>query len=199
MNGTRMCKFEDCERASRKRGWCERHYVQWSKGIPLFNRPSDSSRFWSKVDKSGECWLWTESMNQGYGIFWVKPGKVFSHRFAYQERYGNVIDGIMLDHICHTTACVRPDHLRPVRSKQNQENRISVAKNNTSGYRGVSWSEKRGGWIAGAISGGRKRYAGIHPTAALAGEAARLLRIELFTHNDIDRGLYVPNETKDAA
>ena len=29
------CRFGDCERPSRSRGWCHGHYAQWFQGRPL--------------------------------------------------------------------------------------------------------------------------------------------------------------------
>jgi hypothetical protein len=43
-------------------------------------------RFWSKVDKSGECWLWTAALtSEGYGVFGIYPGVAKrAHRLAYE-------------------------------------------------------------------------------------------------------------------
>lgn len=33
-------------------------------------------RFWAKVDKSGECWLWTSAISPGgYGAFWLNKSR----------------------------------------------------------------------------------------------------------------------------
>lgn len=72
-------------------------------------------RFWAKVDKSGECWLWTAArFTQGYGCvsIWRKVKK--AHRVAWEWENGPVPDGLQLDHLCFNKLCVRPDHLEPV-------------------------------------------------------------------------------------
>ena len=72
-------------------------------------------RFWSKVcaTESG-CWLWTGAKNScGYGCFCVrKPVIAYAHRHAFETLVGAIPDGLVLDHLCRTPACVRPLHLR---------------------------------------------------------------------------------------
>lgn len=75
-----------------------------------------SERFWSKVDTSGECWLWMAVRTvSGYGQFTPVHGKrAAAHRWAYAETYGAIPAGLTLDHLCRTRACVKPAHLEPV-------------------------------------------------------------------------------------
>lgn len=73
-------------------------------------------RFWSKVDRSGECWLWLAGKtDDGYGG-WSYPlagGLVTmrAHRFAFLITYGALNPDLVLHHTCETPLCVRPDHL----------------------------------------------------------------------------------------
>lgn len=73
-------------------------------------------RFWSKVDRSGECWLWTAGKTaDGYGGWrYGHDGQYISlrsHRFAFLVTHGALTEGTVLHHLCHTPACCRPDHL----------------------------------------------------------------------------------------
>lgn len=73
-----------------------------------------AERFWSKVDRSGECWLWTGSSrgSNNYGQFAVTPKRsVAAHRFAYELTHGPIPDGMLVCHTCDTPRCVRPEHL----------------------------------------------------------------------------------------
>jgi hypothetical protein len=79
-----------------------------------------SVRFWKYVDSSADCWRWTARKNRdGYGTFWDGRNKVLAHRWSWVEANGEIPDGLVLDHLCRTRSCVRPDHLRPVTSREN--------------------------------------------------------------------------------
>jgi hypothetical protein len=69
-------------------------------------------RFWSKVERTDDCWIWTGGRHDfGYGIFWVKGKFWRAHRWSYQQRYGPIPDGLDVLHRCDNPPCVNPDHL----------------------------------------------------------------------------------------
>src|SRR5215468_2724215 len=81
-------------------------------------------RFWRYVRKCrGEdgCWVWCGA-SAGlpgavhYGMFHVASGSsvMRAHAYAWMLANGPVPDGLVLDHMCGVTLCVRPDHLEPV-------------------------------------------------------------------------------------
>lgn len=85
--------------------------------LVLRRKPTSIERFWAKVDKSGECWLWTGCLNRdGYGH--ISDGSL-AHRFSYEIHVGPIPDGLTIDHLCRSRACVNPDHLEPVTLRTN--------------------------------------------------------------------------------
>ena len=81
-------------------------------------------RFWSKVDRSGECWTWTAARTRdGYPRFYFDGRVQYAHRLAWAEVNGPIPEGIDLDHVrargCTSKSCVRPEHLEPVTRQVN--------------------------------------------------------------------------------
>ena len=147
-------------------------------------------RFWSKVDKSGECWLWTggRSHSHGspaYGTFDVGGASVKAHRFAYELLVGVIPDGMQLDHLCFNKGCVNPEHLQLVTQKQNRENLVGAYSNSSTGERGIF--ERRGRYRVAVRHNGTLHHCGTYDTLDEAREVAWRKRFELFTHNAADR------------
>ena len=86
-------------------------FTKWDHATP-------EERFWAKVDKTDDCWLWTANRtNAGYGHFWLDRRMVLAHRFAYELLIGPIPDGLTLDHLCRVRACVNPAHLEAVTNR----------------------------------------------------------------------------------
>jgi hypothetical protein len=109
------------------------------KGSPW---PSDSHRFWAKVDlrDMDGCWLWTAGTNRGgYGGFNVRnggrPTTARAHRYAYEQLVGYIPDGLQLDHLCRNRLCVNPNHLEPVSSRTNVLRGEGLAAHNATKVR----------------------------------------------------------------
>jgi hypothetical protein len=149
--------------------------------------PSEAVNFWSKVDRSGDCWLWTAGcFSGGYGAFSMKRKPRKAHRVAYEMFNGPIPDGLLVDHLCHTPPCVNPGHLRAVTNKQNIENSRGRS-DSKSGIRGVCWDSQTGKWKAQVRHNDKLHHIGYFADLNKAGAAAAALRNELFTHNNLDR------------
>lgn len=142
-------------------------------------------RFWSYVKRGDGCWEWQRGIRgQGYGGFETGGKKVYAHRFAFADTYGPIPDGSFVDHICFNKLCVRPAHLRLVTKKQNNEHLPAKRKNNTSGYRGVTFHKGQQMYAVSVSHYGRRVHGGYFTDAEEAGRVAAALRAQLFTHDD---------------
>lgn len=107
----RKCSVDDCDRPAHGAGMCIKHWRYWRR----HGRPeplSDQERFWSHVDKSGDCWVWTAGRSPfGYGQFSRDHHPVAAHRASWEFANGPIPDGLFVLHHCDNPPCVRPDHL----------------------------------------------------------------------------------------
>lgn len=168
MDGT--CVYGDCEQPQgRAFGLCNAHYIRKSRGKPMdppVRNPAatDTERFWTKVNKTSGCWIWTGATMSGYGIFRMHSRNFVAHRVAYMWANGPIPNGYEVDHMCFTRACVNSDHLRLLTHQQNGQNRSSANANSRSGVRGVYWNELRQGWMCAAVIGDHMTRMGPFPT-----------------------------------
>ena len=97
-------------------------------GIYQRKRKSVKARFMAMVNNHGplsdrvlgRCWLWEAAKDrQGYGFFWYNGRQVGAHRWAYEQEYGPIPDGLQIDHLCRMPSCVRPTHMEPVTLAEN--------------------------------------------------------------------------------
>ena len=84
-------------------------------------------RFWDKVTTSNTnfykdtpCMEWSAFINpSGYGKFWFNGKNEQSHRLSYEDKYGKIQEGLVINHLCRNRSCVNPNHLEDVTQQEN--------------------------------------------------------------------------------
>lgn len=108
----------------------------------------------------------------------------FAHRLAWLYVYGEHPES-QIDHINGIRDDNRIANLRPATPQTNQYNK-RMAKNNTSGVKGVNWAKREGKWRARFNCEGRAVYVGLFDTlddaAAAIKEARESHHGQFFRH-----------------
>ena len=75
------------------------------------------TKFWNLVDTGniGECWKYLASPSQRYGKYSKKiDGKwklLGAHRYAWEQYFGEIPEGLFVCHHCDNPFCCNPYHL----------------------------------------------------------------------------------------
>ncbi len=86
-------------------------------------RDRSPQRFWKRVDKTGECWLWTGAKQpRGYGKTQWEGKFVGAHVLAWFLTHGTWPTQYILHH-CDTPPCCNPEHLFEGTAKDNAQDR----------------------------------------------------------------------------
>ena len=77
---------------------------------------AEIERYWSYVNRSDGCWLWTgELNNKGYGRFAIyrkgQRTRLLAHRVAYRLIKGVDLGTQLARHRCDTPPCCNPEDL----------------------------------------------------------------------------------------
>lgn len=152
--------------------------------------PAFQARFWVKVDRSGgpeACWPWLAGTDGDYGQIGLHGRMTPAHRIAYMLAHGAIPNGMLVDHICLNKLCINASHLRLATRKQNAEHLSGAHRDSKTGVRGVFWNTEKGKYQAKIGHSGKHFHVGYFDDIADAEAAVVAKRLELFTHNDLDR------------
>lgn len=100
-------------------------------------------RFWSKVNKTDDCWLWTAAVSnpkipeqidesRAYGIFWDGKRLVSAHRFMYELKRRTLRPGEIVMHLCDVPRCVNPEHLQAGSQSDNLRQAVERGRHRTN-------------------------------------------------------------------
>lgn len=120
-----------------------------------------------------------------FGYLQIRVGgrKYLAHRLAWLYVNGEFPEWD-LDHINQNKADNRISNLREATRSQNRQN-CGLQKNNTSGFRGVSWNSLFKCWVARIGLNGNRKCLGYFDSAEQANEAYIAAAKEFHTHNPL--------------
>lgn len=134
------CTISDCDRPHAAKGLCDAHYRRLRRGLPIEvpirsgrkidRNATQEERFWDKVVQNGRapdyaphlspCWEWDAALNEkGYGLIRFDGATRIAHRVSLELAGIELIDGLVVDHLCRVRHCVNPGHLEQVLPAEN--------------------------------------------------------------------------------
>lgn len=147
--------------------------ITQSRVRELFDYSEDGNLFW-KLPKQGRqlhrpVGCKSETRDGKIYLLAMIDGKLYKvHRLIFMWHHGFFPENI--DHIDGNSLNNRIENLRAVSPKDNSRNK-SISKNNTSGYKGVSWDKRKEKWAASIMVNRKHIFLGYHDDPAVAHEA----------------------------
>ena len=140
------CSVEDCDRPSRSRGWCVKHWARWKTHgdptttlVPRWRTPSDRLLASLVMGDADECWEWPDlATASGYGRFSAAGRTHSAHRVAYEHFVGAIPEGLFVLHRCDNPLCCNPNHLFVGTAADNTADMMAKGRHGNQWRRGIS-------------------------------------------------------------
>ena len=146
-------------------------------------------RFWSKVNKTADCWLWTDKpAKTGYGQLQARKfsnAPLSSHRLSWVIHFGVIPDGLHVLHDCDVRLCVKPGHLFLGTQRDNNADRQRKGRTASGNRNGSRTQPARNSFVRNRGSG---LHGESHPQARLTDAEVTAIR-NLYAHGAIKRHL----------
>lgn len=129
--------------------------LQATEGDFLARLKGLHDRFWSNVEKTDSCWLWTACCNQkGYGQFSIDGHRYPASRVAFFLSGQLIPEGYMILHSCDNPPCVNPEHLRSGTAKENAQDAVSRGRYRAGRNPRHKLTDRQIDEICGRVAGG---------------------------------------------
>lgn len=130
---TGPCTIDGCANVGGlRRGLCRKHYRKWLEyGDPLApDHPAPvADRLNARLDKSGDCWIWTGHKKASGHAQINRNGKhEYAHRIAWELANGPIPEGMQICHKCDNPPCCNPDHLFLGTQRDNMADKVSKGR-----------------------------------------------------------------------
>ena len=119
----------------------------------------------------------------GYKTITINSKTFRVQRIIWIMMFGHIPNGFFIDHINGNKLDNRLENLRLATNSQNQQNR-PAPKNNSSGYRGVTWHKQMNKWMARICYKKKRKLIGFFDSPEEAYQAYKKEAKEIFTHID---------------
>lgn len=95
-------------------------------------------RFWQRIKKVGDCWLWNGAQfEDGYGQAWINGKPAYVHRHAYELSKGKIPKDHDVKRTCNNRLCINPEHLYLY--KYNREDQLKLFWNSIEKQESGCW------------------------------------------------------------